>query len=77
MINKREFLEGLKESFEVSESNTLNFQTKYKELESWDSLTKYSIMAYINDNYKVEINSEMIEKTHTIDELYNIVNSKI
>ena len=59
---EEDFLAGLKIQFEESDAVNLTINTKFKELDTWDSLTRFSIIAFIEDDYKITLTKEDLEK---------------
>ena len=55
---------------------SLNLDTKFRELESWDSLTALSIMAMLDDKYHVNLAAEEMRSANTLQELYILVETK-
>ena len=70
-MNKTSFLENLKLQFEEEEMSNLLFDTKFKDLDTWDSLTKFSIIAFVADDYNVKITD--FSKIETVSQLYEFI----
>ena len=51
--------------------------TKFKELKEWSSIQSLTVIAMIDEEYNVEVKGDDIHKSSTIEELYNIVKSKM
>ncbi|RZK43798.1 MAG: acyl carrier protein [Pedobacter sp.] len=75
MINKEEFLEGLRNQFEESDALNLSFDTVFKELDTWDSLTRFSIVSFVEDDYQVILKVEGLQNMATPSDLYEYINS--
>ena len=73
MINREEFLIGLKEQFESVDGDILDFDSKFKELQTWDSLTRYSIIAFIKDEFNTDISSEKLNSVETPEDLFKLL----
>ena len=54
----------------VTESDVL------QNFEAWDSLTSLSIIAFIDENYKVSVSAKDLTKSETIGELKNLILTK-
>lgn len=76
-INKNSFLEGLKNQFENSDAENILFDVKFTQLATWDSLTKFSIIAFVEDDYNVEITSEQLNSFETPNDLYLYIENNI
>ena len=51
-------------------------ETNYRELEEWSSLTALSIISMVDDNEDKTITGADLRSCKTIEELYNLVQSK-
>lgn len=72
---RKEFLNELDDVFEV-ELGTITPQTKFKDLEEWDSVTLLSLVAVFEEEYGVVLSNDIIDKSDTILELVeNSMNS--
>jgi len=70
-MNKTSFLENLKLQFEEEEMSNILFDTKFKDIDTWDSLTKFSIIAFVEDDYNVKITD--FSKIETVSQLYEFI----
>ncbi len=66
-----EFIEKFAEQFDETEASEFTPTTKFKELDDWSSLTALSIIAMVDEECNVSINSEAIKESVTIEDLYN------
>ena len=48
----------------------------YRELDEWSSLAALSIIAMIDEEYDVQLNADEMRRTQTIQELFDLVQSK-
>lgn len=72
-----DFIEKFAEQFDDTELSEFTPETIYKELDEWSSLMALSIIAMVDDEYEVSIKGNDINSASTIEDLYNIVKSKI
>lgn len=77
MINRETFLTGLKNQFEDSDAEVINLETRFEKLDTWDSLTKYSIIAFVEDDYKIELSSGQLAKIETPADLANFIEQQL
>ena len=56
---------------------TLDINTEFKKIDSYDSLTAMTIVVMLKDEYNVEISEEEYRSMKTVQDLYNFVSSKI
>jgi acyl carrier protein len=71
---KDQFLAQVKDTLEITDRE-INFTDNFKEYDEWDSLNLLSIIAMIDEEYGVIIDSNAMSKINTIEELYNAVES--
>ncbi|WP_316790834.1 acyl carrier protein [Pedobacter frigoris] len=70
MINKEEFLEALRLQFDESDAAILTFESKFSELDTWDSLTRFSIISLLEDDYGFEFSVENFKTIDTPNDLF-------
>ena len=61
---------------ELLEVDTVNESDVLEDFEAWDSLASLSIIAYIDENYKVSVSAKEIVDAKTVGGLKNLVMSK-
>lgn len=66
-----EFIEKFAEQFDETDASEFTPTTKFKELDDWSSLTALSIIAMVDEECNVSINSEAIKESVTVEDLYN------
>jgi acyl carrier protein len=69
------FIENFKEAVEV-ESVALSVETKFRELEEWDSLAGLSVIAMIDEEYDVILEGNEFKSLETIGELISAIQAK-
>lgn len=72
-----EFIAHFAEQFEETEVSVFTPQTVFHELEEYSSLIALSIIAMIDEEYNVTIKGNDMRSAVTIEDLYNIVKSKM
>ncbi len=72
-----DFIENFAAEFEMTEPEEFTADTKYRELEEWDSLLGLSIIGMINNTYGVKVTGEEVKNAGTIIALYKLVESRI
>lgn len=71
------FIENFADQFDDTEANELSGETKFKELDEWSSLIALSIIAMVDEEYDVTLKGDDIRNSNTINDLYEIVKSKV
>lgn len=72
-----EFIAHFAEQFEETDASVFTPQTVFHELEEYSSLIALSIIAMIDEEYDVTIKGNDMRAAVTIEDLYNIVKSKM
>lgn len=75
-MNIQEFVENFAAQFDETEPEVFAADTNFKELDEWSSLTALSIIAMVDDEYDVIIKGNDILRADTIQDLFQIVESK-
>lgn len=70
MENK--YLLSIKEALEI-EDREINFTDTFRNFNEWDSLSRLSLIAMLDDEYEVEIEEETFKTLITLRDLYNEV----
>ncbi|MCF0189506.1 MAG: acyl carrier protein [Bacteroidaceae bacterium] len=72
----KDFIENFAAQFDDTEAEVFTAETKFRELEEWSSLIALSVIAMVDEEYDVTIKGDDIKNSTTIQDLFNIVNSK-
>jgi acyl carrier protein len=73
----QEFINCFAAQFDDTDADIFKAETKFREIEEWSSLTMLGIIAMVDDEYKVKIKGEEIRNAQSIEDLYNIVKSRV
>ena len=73
----KEFTEKFCEQFDEEVKENTPPSTWFRELEQWSSLTALNVLAMIDEEYGVELDPDEMRKTNTIQELFDLVQSKL
>ena len=76
-MNQKKFLDNFKEALELEHERLVTLNDTFKELDEWDSLASLSLIAMLDEEYEVELESEDLDKLTTVEELYLFVKSKL
>lgn len=72
-----EFIAHFAEQFEETDASVFTPQTVFHELDEYSLLIALSIIAMIDEEYDVTIKGNDMRAAVTIEDLYNIVKSKM
>ena len=73
----KNFIRNFASQFEETEMGDFFNSTQFKNLTEWSSLIALSVIAMIDEEYKVTIKGDDIRNSTTIEDLFNIVKSKM
>ena len=71
------FIQNFADQFDDTETSVFTPETEFKELEEWSSLTALSVIAMIDEEYDVKIKGDDVRNSQTINDLYEIVKSRL
>ena len=71
-----EFIEKFAEIFDDTDASTLSPETKFRELDEWSSLSALGVIALADEEFDVELSGSEIRQANTIQELFDLLNSK-
>lgn len=72
-----QFIEKFAAEFEETPIEELVPSVNFKDLDEWGSLLALSIIGMIDDEYEVSVTGDDMRKAITIEDLYNIVKSRL
>ena len=75
-MNLTEFLTAFAAEFDETPADQFTPSTNFKELDEWGSLTALSIIAIVDELLEKRITGADIRSSDTIEDLFNLANSK-
>ena len=72
-----DFLKNFANQFDDTDASELTFETNFRELDEWSSLTALAVMNMVDKRYDVKLKLEEMQTANTIQELYDLANSKV
>ncbi len=73
----KEFIENFAAQFDDTDASVFTAETTFRDLDEWSSLIALSIIAMVDEEYEVTIKGDDVKAATTIEDLYNIVKSKL
>lgn len=64
------FLENFYDLLEDTDRDQITAETKFKDLEEWDSMTALTLIAMFDEEYDVKINGDDIKNATTLADLF-------
>ena len=72
-----EFIKNFASQFDETDASEFTLETRFRELDEWSSLNALAILNMIGKKYSVFIKPDEMKSLHTVQELFELVNSKI
>jgi acyl carrier protein len=72
-----DFISKIEEEFEDLDKGVLKPDSKIKEHFEWDSINALVFIALVSAEYDVVINADDLQKSETVQDMFNIVTSRI
>ena len=73
----KDFIANFAEQFDETDASELTAKTVFRDLEEWSSLIALSVIAMVDEEYDVTLKGDDIRNAKTIEDLYNIVKSRM
>lgn len=67
------FIQEMKDQFIDGDELTFNAETRFRDVESFDSLTGMAMIMIIQDNYNKLIDEKLFKELNTLGELYKYI----
>lgn len=71
------FIEKIEEEIEEFEPGALQPNTNYRDLEDWSSMHALIIIALADTEFEVTVTGEDLRQCNTVQELYDLVKSRM
>jgi acyl carrier protein len=72
-----DFIKNIENEFEELEPGKLNADTVFRNAFDWNSINALILIAMVKTEYGASINAEDIQKSKTIQDLFDTVKSKV
>jgi acyl carrier protein len=71
------FLQNFVNILDDTDASLINSDTQFRTLGEWSSLTALSLIAMVDEEYSVKLTGEDIKTSTTLNDIFNIIQSKI
>lgn len=72
-----EFIANFAEQFEDTDASEITAATEFRNLDEWSSLIALSVIAMADEEYDVTLKGDDIRGAVTVEDLFNIVKSRV
>ena len=76
-MSQSKFLDNFKNALELPHEKLVTLDDTFKDLDEWDSLAALSLVAMLDEEYEVGLESEDLDQFMTVEDLYLFVKSKL
>lgn len=73
----KEFVENFSNQFDDTDASDIQASTNFRELDEWSSLIALSVIAMADEEYDVILKGDDINNSNTVEDIYNIVKSRM
>ena len=73
----QKFIENFATQFEDTDIAKFSAKTKFRDIDEWSSLMAFTIIAMVDEKYNIVIKGDDIRNSQTIEDLYNIIKSRL
>lgn len=72
-----DFIQNLADQFDDTDFEEFKADTNIKDLDEWSSLNALSIISMVDDEYDVALKGDDVNESTTIEDLFNIIKSRM
>ena len=76
-MEMNDFIAHFAEQFDETDPKDFKPETAFRDLDEWSSLMALSIIAMVDEEYDVTLQGDDMKAAVTIEDLFNIVQSKL
>ena len=76
-MDANDFIKNFAAQFDDTDASEFTLETKFRELNEWSSLNALAILNMIGKKYSVVLKPEEMKPTNTVQELFDLVQSKL
>lgn len=71
------FIKNVADQFDDTDPREIKADTEFHELDEYSSLIALSLIAMVDEEYDVQLKGDDMRSAKTVEDLYNIVRSKM
>lgn len=73
----KDFIANFADQFDDTDASEIQAGTEFRNLDEWSSLIALSVIAMVDEEYDVTLKGDDVRAAVTVEDLYNIVKSKM
>lgn len=71
----KNFIEKFAETIEIDDASSLNQDTEFRDLEEWSSLSTLSLIAMLDEEFNLQIETPAFRQLKTIGDIFKYIES--
>ena len=75
-MDEDKFIKDFTDQFVDGDEITVDTSTKFREIDSWDSMTGMAVLLMIKDAYGVDMSDTDLRKCTTVQDVFDFVSGK-
>ncbi len=76
-IDEKEFVQKFANQFDDTDASEFSMSTRFRDIDEWSSLIALGVIAMADEEYDVTLKGDDIIKSNTVEDIYNIVKSRM
>lgn len=76
-MDEKEFVENFANQFDDTDASEFSMSTRFRDIDEWSSLIALGVIAMADEEYDVTLKGDDIIKSNTVEDIYNIVKSRM
>lgn len=72
----KDFVANFADQFDDTDASEIQADTVFHELDEWSSLTGMGVIAFVKTEYGKSITGKELRECETVEDVFNLVNSK-
>ena len=76
-MDEKEFVQNFANQFDDTDASDFSMSTRFRDIDEWSSLIALGVIAMADEEYDVTLKGDDIIKSNTVEDIYNIVKSRM
>ena len=76
-MDEKEFVQNCANQFDDTDASEFSMSTRFRDIDEWSSLIALGVIAMADEEYDVTLKGDDIIKSNTVEDIYNIVKSRM
>lgn len=77
IMELKKFIENFAAQFDDTDASEIKAETEFKDLDEWSSLIALSVIGMVDEEYDVTLKGEDIRISKTVEDLFNVIKTKL